>query len=302
MKRKHFNLLLGAVTVALVPAIYFSQEKPEAPKPPVTALKESDVTHILLQHTGDPDVELKREGSTWWLVKPVRARAETLEVNGILDLATREASTSYPLAEVRLAELGLEKPHRRVRLNETVVEFGDVDPIENRRYVRVGDQIHLIQDPPSAALDADYADLVQKHLIPEGAKILEIRLKNLKLTRTDKDGWNVQPGSADKGADATQQLVNAWVGAQAMWKQVSTDTKSADTAVIRTSDEEITFTILDRKDQLVLGRPDLNIRYTVSKALSDTLFTLKVPEKKDDAGPESAEEFSEEAEHDHADH
>ncbi len=291
MKRKHLNLLLAVLTIGLLAAVYFSQEKPEPPPPPLTSLDGQDIDRILVQHVGSPDIRLEKPKDQWWLVAPVITRAETIEVNALLDLATRPSQRQYPASEMDLAELALDKPRQVIQLNDTRIEFGGLDAIESHRYVRVGDTVHMIVDPPSAALDADYQDLVAKRLIPADAKIARIQLPGLTLARGDKEGWRVTPQSADQGADAAQQMVDAWQRAQAMWitplnKKIPTQGHVR----IEFGEEVFEFGILKHDTQLILSRPDLNVQFTLPKTLEAELFELKPPKEPDQAHDEQAPE------------
>jgi hypothetical protein len=288
MKRTHLNLLLAMLTLGLLAAVYFSQEKPEPPPPPLTSLDSKDINRILIQHSGKPDIRLEKPKDEWWLVAPVIARAETVEVNALLDLASRPSERRYPASEMALGELQLDKPSQVIQLNDLRIEFGGLDAIESQRYVRVGDTVHMIGDPPSAALDADYNDLIAKRLLPADARIRRIQLPGLTLTRSDKDGWQVTPKSADRGADAAQQLADAWQRAQAMWITPLNKKLSAKGGItIEFGEEAFRFEILDRDSQLILSRPDLGVQFTLSKTLVADLFELKPPSE---PGPESSEQ------------
>jgi hypothetical protein len=158
------------------------------------------------------------------------------------------------------------------------LEFGGLDPIESRRYVRLGETVHLIEDPPSAALDADYHDLVARRLLPEDAQLTRIQLPGLSLTRSDKTGWTVTPAGADQGADAAQALADAWLRAQAMWVTPLDRRRRAQGEVrIQAGEESFRFVILDRQDQLLLARPELGVQFALSKTLASELFQLKAP-------------------------
>jgi hypothetical protein len=291
MKRKHLNLLLGALALGLAVTVYFSREKPEPPPPPLTSLNTNDINRILIRHGGRKDIRLeKRKNGDWWLATPVETRAEAVEVGAILGLAERASQRRYPVAEMDLAGIDLDPSGWSVQLNDVRIEFGSLDPIEARRYARLGDTVHLIEDPPSAALDAEYHDLVARRLLPENAAITRIALPDFTLSRSGKAGWTVTPAAADRGADAAQQLADTWQQAQAMWITMLDSNKRAQGQVeIRAGDERFQFTILDRKDQLVLARPELGVQYTLSKTLDSDLFELKPPAKEDtesdDTGP-----------------
>jgi hypothetical protein len=278
MKRRHLNLLLGALALGLAATVYVGREKPEPPAPPLTALNGTDINRILVRHSGHPDIRLEKRKNEWWLTAPVETRAETVEVGAILELAGRGSQRRYPVAEMDLGGLGLDPAGWTVQLNDVRIELGGVEPIEARRYVRLGDNVHLIEDPPSAALDADYNDLVARRLLPADVKLTRIRLPGIALSRSGKDGWAVTPATADKGADAAQRLADAWQQAQAMWITPLNRKRGAQgTVEIQAGDEQFRFLILDRKDQLVLARPELGVQFTLPKTLDSDLFELKPP-------------------------
>src|SRR5690606_20721236 len=132
------------------------------------------------------------------------------EVASLLGLADTDVKRSLPVAEVDLAELKLDPPQYRITLDDTELAFGDSEPIGHRRYVRNGDQVALVLDPPSAALDADYSDLVAKALVPEAAEIRRIELPGLTLTREGEAGTWTSPEQPDADAARIETLVNAW--------------------------------------------------------------------------------------------
>jgi hypothetical protein len=289
MKRWHLNLLLLVLALALVPALYFSREKPAPPPKPMTGLSREALTRVLIHHDGADDIRLEKQAGAWWLVKPVHTLADPVEINGVLELATHESGNRYPVAGMKLAEFGLDKPSWYVELNGLRISFGDLDPIQGRRYLRIGDEVDLVDDPPSAALDANYSDLVSKRLLPPDAKPSRIELGGFSLARNPKTGgWAVSPASADRGADAAQKLANAWAGAQSMWNAMAgtatgkavKEAKPADSVHIVTDRGEFRFIVVERKDQLVLARPDIGVEFTLPKNLVQGLFELQAPPAK----------------------
>ena len=275
MKRKHLNALLALAVAGLAAAAWFAREKPEPPPPPLTSLSVDAIRSIRIQHSGSPDIRLEKRKDGWWLVTPVETRAEPMEVNGILDLASRPSQRRYTAKEMNLAELGLAEPRWHVEFNDVKIALGDTDPIEARRYVHLGHQVHLIEDPPSAALDAEYQDLISRRLVAENARLLRVEVPGLVLSRNEKEGWDVRPAAADKGADAAQKLADAWQHAQAMWITPRSKLRPQGEVKLKTDREELRFEILDREDQLILARPELGVQFTLPKNLAADLFTLQ---------------------------
>ncbi len=278
MSRNTLNLLLLAIVTALVLTVVWKRQQDAEPAVPLVAFGEDDIRHIVVRHPEKPAIELQRDGAHWRITAPFSAPAETVEVAGILNLATLESERQLPAASVDLAELELDPPKYEVQLNDTVLQFGGLEPIEYRRYIRIGDTVHLVPDPPSAALDADPADLVAKQLVPPGRSITQIELPDLTLTKADP-GWTLVPENPDASADQMQALADNWARARAMWNETPKvfEAREPDIRITLDDGSVISATIVKRKPQLVLGRPGLGIHQHLSGAQVEQLLSLPPP-------------------------
>lgn len=285
MNRTQLNAVLAVAVVGLGVAAWLGREKPE-PLPPLTPIAESDVRTIAIAHPDAAVIRIEKRGGDWRLVEPVDAPTDPFEVSSLVGLAKLEVKRSLPISEVTLADLKLDPPQYTVTLNDQVLGFGDTEPIEFRRYIRSGDQVALVGDPPSAALDRDYSDLVSRALLPDAAQILRIEVPGLVVRRGDDgSGW-IADGRADATADQLQSFVDAWQNARAMWNaQRPADAGDAGEPVkLVLADGEVALRIAARDPQLLIDRADYGVRYTLSKADVDKL--LKLPEPAPAAKPE----------------
>lgn len=276
MHRARLNLALLVVAAGLGVGIFLAQKKEEK-GPPLTALTSDLVTRIELAHPGMPAVQMdKGADGKWRFTAPIRAEVDEFEINALLGLASTEAKQG--VSGGKLAELGLEPPGYTLKLNDTTIGFGGTEPLSFQRYVKVGDTVSLIEDPPGAALDKDYADLVAKDLVPTGSAIESIEVPKLTVRKTDK-GWVATPGGANASTDALQKFVDGWTHARAMWNEsaVGKDLKG-DAVKLTLAGGEVRRFVVVPGDQLKLNRPDIGVTYVLSKALSDEL--LKLPEPK----------------------
>lgn len=91
-------------------------------------------------------VLLAREGLRWQLLRPRELPASGYHVKWLLDVLQSEPNASYAVAEVNLAELGLDAPVLRARFNDTEVTFGGRAPLNDQRYARHGDTVVLLDD------------------------------------------------------------------------------------------------------------------------------------------------------------
>ncbi len=276
MKRSHLNVALAVAVAGLGALLWFSREQDEV-FPPLTPLAQDAVSSITVAHPDAPVIRLQKQDGQWRLVEPVQAPADEFEVASLVNLASTDVKRSLAAAEVDLAELKLDPPQYRITLNDTELAFGDSAPIEHRRYVRTGDQVALVLDPPSAALDADYSDLVAKPLVPPGAEIRRIELPGLTVAR-ENDAWT-SPEHPDAESARVEPVVTAWRELRAMWNAERPDDAgdAGDPVRIVLADGELNLRIVEREPQLKIDNPAYGVRYTVSKADLDRRTKLAEP-------------------------
>lgn len=281
MQRNVLNMMLGVAAIGLGAAVLYSQKK-DVKGPPLTPLAVEAINHIRIDHPGSPVIELTKTSSVWSLVAPVKVEADPFEVNGVLAVASLEAQTTLDPAQVALKELKLDPPQYTVTLNDQKLDFGGEEPIQFRRYIRTNGKIVLVSDPPSAALDADYSDLVVKTLLPAGADIQSIELPDLTIRkRDDAKGWTLSHGGEDATSDSKQKLVDAWKNARALWNAAAPADAKGDRIKVTTKTGAIEFIVTQREPQLILARPDLGVSYTLSAEVMKEM--LQLPEEKKSA-------------------
>ena len=142
------NLGLLAVVITLSIIIIYEPglEKESKSLPTLTLLQPDEIHTIRLSNAGKPAVVLKKRGNEWHMTAPREAPANSIKIEQLLGIATTSSHSRFPLPQERLAEFGLETPAIRLQLNELVLEFGNNDPLQFRRYVRIGDKLHLISN------------------------------------------------------------------------------------------------------------------------------------------------------------
>ena len=274
MKRTHLNAGLAVVVAGLAVAVWFGQKKDEDKKPPLTSLAPAAVETIAIEHQGSPTIKLVRQNGAWMLTAPVQAEVDPFEVNALVGLA--DTGLQQKLSEGDLKELGLAPARYRVTINDQTIDFGGEEPLKYRRYVLVNSkELGLINDPGSAAFDADYSDLVAKNLLPANAEITRIAAPGLSLEKTAAGVWN-SPDHPEAKPEQLLALVNAWKNAKAMFNGAldPEDIKAEPVTLTLADGRTLGFNIAARDPQLVLARPELGVRYTLAKTDADTLLKL----------------------------
>lgn len=277
MNRNRLNLLLLALVTGLTLTVLLTREEEELPVPVLADLNTDQVNSIRISYPDQPAIELRQQDQQWQLTAPVSAVAEAIEVSALTDLAALTSTRQLAAAELDLAQLGLAPPKFEIRLNDQLLQFGGIEPLEYQRYVMVGDTVHLVSDPPSAALDEDFTDLISKQLVPPGRKLTAVKLPDLLLSQDDP-GWALSPPQSDVSADQLQQLADAWSSARALWQQApEDDVDYSDQPQIELSlddGSQIQLRLYAREPQLILARPAAQVHYHLSKALADELLQL----------------------------
>ena len=288
MNRTALNLGLAVLVLALGAGAWVARQKKDQPKDTLTPLAVEGVSRIHIEWPGSPAITLEKQGAVWQLTAPVKGRADAFEAVGAASLASTEVQQAVDGDGLDLKSLGLDPPNHVVTLNDVKIEFGGTEPLQSRRYVRVAGAVKLIDDPATAALDKDYADLVDKNLFAATDAPVKIELpQGLTLTRGADGSWAAPAGTPNATPAATQTLADGWKGAQAMWNEAADGAApSGEPVRITTQSGAVSdYIVAATEPQLSLYVPGLGVRHQLSKALADTLFKLPAPEPAGDAKP-----------------
>lgn len=286
MHRSHLNIILLLVAAGLGAVLWFTQKKEEK-GPPLTALEQNAITRVLIEHPGKPSIRLAKTDGRWKLLEPVESDIDPFEINGILEVAGLEVKQKIE-GTVNRKELELDPPKYSVTLDDQKIGLGGTEPIKYRRYADTGGMVALIDDPPSAALDDNYSDLVSRDVVPETSKIAKLQLPGLTVQKNPAGEWSVVEQPQAKAAQV-EKLVDSWKHAKALWNGMDEPaTTTGDQVRIGLEDGRTLDLFVQAKDpQLVLASPALHIRYTLSKTLATELF--EVPAESAPAEPKAGD-------------
>lgn len=288
MNRNTLNLALAVLVAGLAGGAWYAQKQKNAPKPTLTGLAADGVSSASVAWPDAPEIKLTRQGSEWRLTAPVLARVDRFEALNFGNLASAEIKETLTPEGLDLKQIGLAPPERVITLNDQRIEFGNVDPIESRRYVKLGEKVMLIDDPVSAVFDRDYHDLVAKELFATGEEIVGLELPGLSLSKTAEGAWSAQPATAAATPEAIAKLVESWKIANAMWTEAGGEPpKGEQVRVLLKGGEAREFVVAGRDPQFSLYAPALKVRFQLSKALADELLKLPEPAPPATATPTS---------------
>ena len=118
----------------------------EEPMSPLTMLDPKQVESIELTVRNGEALTLKKTKGSWRIIKPHAAKANSAKIERLLEIANTASTEHFPLPDGNRAQFGLEPPMAELRLDDTRLEIGGTHPIDHRRYVLMGDTLHLIND------------------------------------------------------------------------------------------------------------------------------------------------------------
>jgi hypothetical protein len=103
-----------------------------------------DIDQIKVIRKDQGEIVLIREGTDWSITKPVQAKADKTEVEGLLSQIERMKRERLAAENVGdLTQFGLKEPKLKVTFRRESkwreIHFGDINPLNNEVYARLGD-------------------------------------------------------------------------------------------------------------------------------------------------------------------
>ncbi|MGH8630264.1 MAG: DUF4340 domain-containing protein [Burkholderiales bacterium] len=285
-RRALVNLLLAALVLALALLLVLTGPQPrEEKQPSLTGISPAQVAHIRIERADADSIDFERDTSGWRLTAPVTARAHPARINGVLGLLGEEVYARFPAAPDALRRFGLSQPQVIVRLDQHRFAFGDINPLDEHRYVLYGDTVHLIGDSLFFQLTQDPGFFIDNRLLEDAVRPRRVRYAERTLTFTD-GSWKSEPESG-LGADTVRNSALAWETARAITVRTFDDRPTTASVGIDTEQgETITFDIVETAPAVVLARRDLGIQYHLDAHTAKQLLLLQPG--KTGAGPDTA--------------
>jgi len=139
------NWLLAAVVALLAFALWRSSETPPPTYPPLTPLKPEAIRQVKIEAKGQPVEALERTAQGWRSLLTGKPVTDEAWLDHLLHIAELPSLQRFPAPE-DLAPYGLDAPRYRLWFDDVLVEWGALEPLGRRRYVRTGNTVHLVTD------------------------------------------------------------------------------------------------------------------------------------------------------------
>lgn len=277
--RTLLNLVL-LVVISLLALLVVYEPGIEEPPPPVslTTVTPAAVSRLRVERPNQATVEMEKVDSGWRVVQPFTLSADDFRANSLLEILRSTSHGQLKADDPGLARFSLAPPKASLHLDGTRIDFGDVEPLNGRRYVRLGDTIHLITDRFFHHLLASPADFVDYRLLGPDPKLVEIILPDLHLLRRNGT-WSLDPEDPAVSANALAKLVEAWRQTRAIDVRTLEDANSKRAIVVRLEEpaQSVRFLLSETEDEIILARPNANVQYHLARSHAEALLGLADP-------------------------
>ena len=168
MQKRRWLINLGLCVIALGLAFAASLErKHELSATTLTAMQPDAIQSLSIQRPGEPLIRLIRDDGTGWrMLEPFAEPATDAAIGKLLPISATFVHRTIPAAAVDLHQLGLDPPLISLHLDDLELRFGATEPVDERRYVQIGDMVHLIDDRYLPQLLATAEHYVDRRLLP----------------------------------------------------------------------------------------------------------------------------------------
>lgn len=275
------NLALLVVVAILGAFAILEPGKDEEAASALAPVDDNALTTVTLQNK--ETIVFEKKDGHWRLTSPIQAPANEIRVRQLIDIAKSKSESAYPVKPEELGKFELDKPKATLTLGGATLVFGGSDPINMRRYVRVGDTLHLVNDNFFHHLQAAATDYVDKKLLPENAKVREIVVPGLKATLGQDGKWAKEAAPENK-ADIPE-LATLWATARAIdVKRLEQPVRGDPVRIGLAEGGPVELVIIRREPDPILARPDLGLQYELTGETARQLLNLPKPAPNPGAG------------------
>ena len=279
--RTLLNLILAGVALLLGLVVMYQPglEEPSAAAP-IANLPADSISSIRITRKERTPLVFTKTASGWQLLKEQALPASEFQVRALLGIPSSRPGRSYPVSDLDPGSAGLDPPQATLLLNDILIDVGNTEPLDKKRYIRHDDTVYLVTDIYQHLINADWTNFVERRLLPEKAALTGIELPGLSLTM-DNDGlWQTSAAAVAADTRAIQALVGRWQAASASFIRRYDGTATTDSITLTFSDDTEAFTLYinEQAAELVLARPDRGLQYHFPADMRARLLDLSAPQ------------------------
>jgi hypothetical protein len=166
--RARLLLNLALLLALLLLTAWLWQERQPRQPARLANLPPAAVQRLWVERRQGPTLEFVRHATGWQMRQPRQLPASEQHVQMLLGFLQLPVQARYPETEVDLAALGLQQPSMSLQAEQLRFQFGALEPLHGRRYLRHGGEVLLVQEGVSALLASPWWNFIDRRLLPAG--------------------------------------------------------------------------------------------------------------------------------------
>lgn len=283
-KRWTVNALLFVVALGI--GILLWAQGHHAPLPrapaPLIPIKVAALSTISVQRPGHAAILLRRSGTHWFLLKPLKARADQFRVEALTDVLDAGTRDHFAVPQKkRLAAFGLAPPQAVLTLDQKQVLIGKRRPFGDLRYILVNHTVALVPAETIHPRRLNTDSFLSTELLSTRVHPLSFTLPRFTVRR--KEGiWRVLPKPVKVSNDRINAFVDGWRYARALSVTRYHGQRPIGRIVIdyrlakahKLLIRRLIVDILSTSPELVLLRPDQGLEYHFPAEIGQRLLHL----------------------------
>jgi hypothetical protein len=225
----------------------------------LSTISADSIKQISIHHQ-QREILLNKSNQQWLLVKPIEISANQFRIKTLLNLLSSNSLAQYNADELELKKFGFNTTDTYISFNNTKISFGMTNPVSNLRYVKINNELHLIDDNFYPLLSSQIGTLIARELLADSTKISKLVLPEQTLTRDDNKLWK---STDDISSDAIIETIYQWTHKQAFAVHDYNERESLGEIQVYFENIEnpVEFSITDIEPWLIIARPDLKLEY-----------------------------------------
>ncbi|MDH3342363.1 MAG: DUF4340 domain-containing protein [Gammaproteobacteria bacterium] len=252
------NLFLLLLVIGLA-AFLFNNEDQQDKAISLSNVAADNIQQISIHHH-KRDINLSKSAGQWQMTAPIEIMANQFRIKTLLNLLTATSHAQYNIENIKLEKFGFAETDTKISFNQLEISFGITNPLNNLRYVRIDNKMHLIDDHFYPLLSSQIGTLITRELIPAGSKISKLVLPEQTLALDENGLWK---STTDISADAITETIYQWSHKQAfaIHDYMPRGSLGNIQVYIENNETPVEFRITNITPWLIIARPDLKLEY-----------------------------------------
>lgn len=237
-------------------------------------------SRLSIQSSGQTRIEFRYENNHWLMVAPVVARANVARLGLLLRLRNQILNKAIPFEQADLDSDVSPAPPANISVGGEQFSLGAYTENRQYRHVRYQKKEYLIANPWFGDSDIKAEDFLDTRLLPEGSRIRELRLPDVRLSKKTNGAWQADP-SQEVSTGASAALILNWQMAHAMSEEIGRKEFVGKPIVSirflrKTGDKATqTFYIIERAPKLRLYNAQSHITYVFPADIAIGLLDIQ---------------------------